>query len=274
MRFLTFVQPLIRWINSLPIWRMGRVHVWGRDLRAPNFDRRLCLWLHRVGLMGKADREFLLTHVRPGMTVVDIGANQGLYSLLFAQQVGPDGCVLAFEPDDILHAALVDNLTSNHAHHVTAYHLALGAAPGTMTLYRSLFNSGDNRLAAVGSAERPCDAVLVRVERLDQVLAGRQIDFIKMDVQGWEMEVLRGMEALLDDPSQTNLSIYFEYWPQGLRAAGSDPLEPLEFLSAKGFRVLHTSGGQTRAVEDLPALARSVKTGAYINLYAVRKPPM
>ena len=53
-------------------------------------------------MMGKADREFLVAHLRSGMTVVDIGANQGLYSLLFARQVGPDGHVLAFEPDDIL----------------------------------------------------------------------------------------------------------------------------------------------------------------------------
>ena len=77
MRLLTFSRDIIRWINFLPLWRIGRVRVWGKYLRAPNFDRRLCLWLHRAGLMGKTDHDFLLTHLRPGMTVVDIGANQG-----------------------------------------------------------------------------------------------------------------------------------------------------------------------------------------------------
>ena len=221
--------------------------------------------------MGKADREFFLTHLQPGMTVVDIGANQGLYSLFFAQQVGPQGRVLAFEPDDVLHSALVDNLAYNRAQHVHAHRLALGATPGTMTLYRSLLNSGDNRLAGVGLGGSQDDTVLVRVERLDRMLAGQRIDFIKMDVQGWEMEVLRGMEAILNDPLQANLAIYFEYWPQGLRNAGSNPLEPLEFLTTKGFELFRTLGERTEEIGDLPTFARSVKPGAYINLYATRK---
>ena len=271
MRLPAFIRHLVRWVNFLPVWRVGRVPVWGNHLRAPNFDRRLCLWLHRARLMGSADREFILTHLRPGMTVVDIGANQGLYSLFFAQRVGPEGRVFAFEPDDTLHAALVDNLAFNRARQVQAHHLALGAKPDTLTLFRSLLNSGDNRLASAGRADRPGEAVSVRVERLDHVLAGQRIDFIKMDVQGWEMEVLRGMEGIFNDPSQTNLSIYFEYWPQGLCDAGSHALEPLELLTAKGFNLFRTVGDQTKPIGDLPAFARSVKPGTYINLHAVRR---
>jgi len=201
---------------------------------------------------------------------VDIGANQGLYTLLFSQRVGPAGRVIAFEPDDMLHAALADNVAHNRAENVRTHHLALGSQRGTMTLYRSLLNSGDNRLAADGRGGGPWEPVPIRVERLDEALAGQRLDFIKMDVQGWEMEVFRGMEGLLDDPRNQTLAIFFEYWPRGLRHAGSDPQELLRFLTARGFDLFHPSGEQAVAIEDAPAFARSVTEGAYVNLYASR----
>ena len=270
MIFLPFLRPLIRWINLLPVWRMARVKVWGNCLCAPTFDRWLYLLLHRAGWMGKADRAFLTTHLRAGMTVVDVGANQGLYSLLFAQQVGVSGRVLAFEPDDMLHAALEENLVRNEAQNARACHLALGSVRGTMTLYRSLLNSGDNRLAAGAHAKGPRETVHVRVERLDQVLAGERVDFIKMDVQGWEMEALRGMEGLLDDPRNRSMAIFFEYWPQGLCDAGSDPMEPLQFLSEKKFQLFQTSNPTAAPIQDLAVFAKSVQANTYINLYAKR----
>ena len=267
-----WTKSLLRWINLHPWWRRGRTPVWGSRLRAPTFDRRLALVLHRFGLMGVADRKFLSAHVKPGMTVVDIGANQGLYTLLFARLAGPGGRVLAFEPDDLLHGALAANVEFNRADRVTLYPVALGSKRGEMTLYRSLLNSGDNRLAA-RSAEGsgPRDTVQVRIERLDEVLGGEAIDFIKMDVQGWEMEVFRGMQALLDSPANATLAIYFEYWPQGLRDAGSEPEEPLEFLANNGFTVHSLAGHETgAAVDDPAAFVRSVPADAYVNLYATR----
>ena len=221
--------------------------------------------------MGVADRRFLQSAVKPGMTVVDIGANQGIYALLFANLVGAQGRVLAFEPDDLLHDALVENVRANQANHVTAHHLALGSQPCHMTLYRSLLNSGDNRLASRHASGGPREAVQVRVARLDDVLAGERIDFIKMDVQGWEMEALRGMQGLLDAAVNAEIGIYFEYFPQGLRDAGSEPLEMLAFLRNNGFTLHSFPGGKAATpVVDLEGFARSLPAKAYVNLYAVR----
>ena len=272
MNFSIALRALVRWINFLPLWRVFRVPVWGHRLRAPNFDRLLCLLLHRAGWMGKADRAFLVAHVRPGMTVVDIGANQGLYTLLFSQCAGPGGCVVAFEPDDALHAALEENVAFHRVQNVRSHRVALGAKPERLTLRRSLLNSGDNRLAVDERAGGAGDETRVRVERLDTMLAGRKIDFIKMDVQGWEMEVFHGMEKLLDDPQNAALTIYFEYWPQGLRDAGSDPLEPLVFLSERGFALYHVRAVLVDAIRDLPGFARSTRPDAYANLCATRLP--
>ena len=266
------VHTLLRWFNLHPLWQWGTVPVWGSRLRAPTFDRWLALRLHQGRLMGVADARFLRAHVRPGMNVVDIGANQGLYSLLLARLAGPGGNVWAFEPDGRLYAALEENVALNEAGTIRPFHAALGASAGTMTLHRSLLNSGDNRLAAKASQAGPREAVKIRVERLDNVLAGERINFMKMDVQGWEMEVFRGMQRLLDAPRNTDLTIYFEFWPQGLRDAGSEPLELLELLMANDFAIYHPHDGRLGAAAyDLRALTAGLKPGAYTNLCAVRK---
>ena len=266
------VHAMLRWFNLHPLWRWGAVPVWGSRLRAPTFDRWLALRLHQGRLMGVADAEFLRAHVRPGTNVVDIGANQGLYSLLLARLAGPEGTVWAFEPDDRLYAALEENVALNRAGTIRAFHAALGASAGTMTLHRSLLNSGDNRLAAKASQAGPREAVGIRVERLDNVLAGERVDFIKMDVQGWEMEVFRGMQGLLDASRNTDLTIYFEFWPQGLRDAGSEPVETLEFLVANGFAIHYPRDDKLgSAAPDWRALAAGLKPDTYINLCAVRK---
>ncbi len=266
-----WLKALLRWINLHPLWGRGRTRVWGSRLRAPTFDRWLALQLHRARLMGTADRRFLETHIKPGMTVVDIGANQGLYTLFFARLAGAGGRVMAFEPDDMLHAALADNVAFNGAESVRTYPVALGAKRDTMTLYRSLLNSGDNRLASKAAGGGPREEVHVQIERLDEMLSGERIDFVKMDVQGWEMEVFRGMQGLLDAPANAHLAIYFEFWPQGLRDAGSEPSEPLNFLLGNGFAIHSLSGNQAfHDVVEVEEFVRSVPGDTYINLYARR----
>ena len=140
-----------------------------------------------------------------------------------------------------------------------------------MTLHRSLLNSGDNRLSPKAGEGGLREEVAIRVERLDQALSGERIDFIKMDVQGWEMEVFRGMQGLLDDQQNAAMTIYFEFWPQGLRDAGREPVEVLRFLAGNGFVVYQPRVGVLgTAWHDLAALAASIKTGTYTNLCGVR----
>ncbi len=260
---------LLKHLNGHPLWRKLPVRVWGNVIHPPTGDRWLALVLHRLSLMGREDRALLQARVRPGMRVADIGANQGLYTLLLSRLVGTEGRVWAFEPDDVLFAALERNLAVNGVTNVLASHRALGSAPGAMTLYRSLLNSGDNRLADSGR-EHAHAAVQVSVDPLDRLLAGERLDFIKMDVQGWEMEVLRGMSRLLDDPRNERLEIHLEFWPKGLREAGSDPREPLDYLAGRGFAIYRHGSEALVPVEDFSSLTRPEPAHAYINLCARR----
>ena len=262
---MSAVHNVLGSFNRLSTWNRETRH--GRySIRVPNFDRWLYVQLHTLGLMGRKEHEFLSRHVSPGMTVLDIGSNIGLYSILLADLVGAAGRVFAFEPDPVLFQAALSNTLSNGKQDIVLLrNVALGSKPGDAMLYRPQFNSGDNRLSASPTHK---EAVRVRVETLDSILPNEKIDFIKMDVQGWEAEVLRGMEQILKRNSQAQ--IYFEYWPEGLRRAGEDVLAPVGILHAYGFRLFHPGKSDPLSEGEIKDVAKAHKGNSYTDLLARR----
>jgi FkbM family methyltransferase len=216
--------------------------------------------------MGSDERNFLSRHVTAGMTALDIGANIGLYSIFLAELVGTEGKVFAFEPDPVLFEVAIANAQQNEKDGIIKLHnLALGseAAPGV--LYRTSFNSGDNRLKASPAHQ---DAVAVHIARLDDLLPDVKIDFIKMDVQGWEAEVLRGMERILR--TNAKLTIYFEYWPEGLRRAGEHLSAPIDILRQNGFQVFLPDQGEPLTDRQIENLGQKYTGNRFVNLLAKR----
>lgn len=244
--------------------------VWGQTMRSRTFDRTLYLWMHRRGLMGAAERVVLGQLVGPGMTAVDVGANLGLYSALLAQLVGPSGRVISFEPDPDLHALLVENCAANRGGSVEAHRVALGSAAGRLTLQRLTLNSGDNHLGSAGQAafRRPVD---VEVAALDTLMPGLRPDFVKVDVQGWELKVLAGMERTLR--GSPHVAVYLEFWPDGLRRAGDSPAQLHAFVRDLGFRFFSCSGWGELDEAAFLALGQRVKGPRHIDLLACRALP-
>ncbi len=260
------LNPLVR-LNLMPAWRR-EVRVGGRRFIAVSFDRLLSLYLHRLGLMGRSGEAVLRAAVQPGMKVVDVGANQGLYTLLLAELVGEQGSVLAFEPDPELFDVLSRNCLANHVRNVGLHNCALGSASGSAVLSRSLLNAGDNRLSPRRHRdESKCNAV--KVAALDEILAGQPVDFVKMDVQGWEWEVLNGMQDTL--ASNPSLRIYFEFWPYGLVKAGCEPLKLLMYLDKLGFDLFECSGSRRWPIKDAEHFLRGFIGRRYGNIFAERR---
>jgi FkbM family methyltransferase len=253
--------------NRLPLWRR-HLSVWGFSLRAPTFDRWLYLILHRLDRMGREERTLLPYLVRPGMHVADVGSNLGLYTLEIARLVGSQGRVYAFEPDALMLAALRDNLAANHATQVEVFACAIGAEAGQVILQRSAFNSGDNRLGAATGTALHSEQVGVPVLPLHQALAGRRVDFIKMDVQGWEGAALQGLGPLL--AANPDLQIYFEFWPHGLVRAGTSIDSLARLLRGFELEVYTVSPDGSARPADLAAVARTLPGQAYTNLLARR----
>jgi FkbM family methyltransferase len=234
---------LLAAINRWPVWRRS-IRVGGARFEASSFDRLVYLVLQKFGFMGNDGRKFFAQHIRPGMRVVEAGANLGVFTLQLSKLVGPEGKVFAFEPDPALHAALRKNLGRNGVKNVTPIPRALGSRTARLGLKTFGLNSGDTRLCdnAAEAGATPVDVVT-----MDDALAGERVDFVKLDVQGWELEALRGMTRLLaENPA---VQLFVEFWPYGLRRAGCAPLDLIAFLHENRFR-LATSDGKPFTTED------------------------
>ncbi|MCA9582180.1 MAG: FkbM family methyltransferase, partial [Myxococcales bacterium] len=138
--------------------------------------------------------------VLPGDTVADIGANFGWYTTLFAQAVGPDGKVLAFEPATRTHAELREHVEMNDLDaRVVRIKNGLGKEPGSFTLHSFPGQGhGLSSLSALGESE--VETETIEVVTLDSVARERGVgrfDLLKVDVEGAEWDVFRGAGEVL-----------------------------------------------------------------------------
>ena len=142
------------------------------------------------------ETRFCLSQLRDGDVALDIGANIGYYTLLFARRVGPRGHVFAFEPEPSNFALLTKNVQLNGYTNVTLVNKAVSDTNGRLRLFLSMGNNADHR---VYDSQDGRHSVEVESVRLDDHFAGfsRAINFIKMDIQGAVLPAAQGMTSLL-----------------------------------------------------------------------------
>lgn len=146
------------------------------------------------GEYAESEMDLLASIIKPGQVVFDVGANIGAHSVFFARAVGPGGTVAAFEPQRQVFQTLCANVALNGFGNVMTLHAAAGAQPGMIHVpqpdYAKAGNFGGIALNAAGGGEP------VQVMRLDQIGAPT-VALIKIDVEGMELEVLKGAEATI-----------------------------------------------------------------------------
>jgi FkbM family methyltransferase len=168
--------------------------------------------------------------VLPGTTLIDIGANIGWFTVIGSRMVGLDGQVIAIEPDPENLRLLHWSVAHNGCRNVTIFPYAAGAEARTAQLFRSEDNQGDHRLEVV--SER-AESIMVLVRPLDALIeqVRHDVNVVKIDTQGSECAILRGMQRLLVTCRQ--MRIVLEFWPFGLLRCGSSAEELVNLLGQR-----------------------------------------
>jgi FkbM family methyltransferase len=193
-------------------------------------DQFISARIQRRGSWEPFPTSIMLSLIRPGDVVVDIGANIGWYTVALALKVGETGRVFGFEPEPENADMLERNVALNELRNVRVFRCALADNTGTMDLVKSATNKGDHRLSTTsGSAE----GTPITVETLDGLAArhGLNVDqarIVKVDTQGAEVHVLRGAHATLARLSD-ECAVFIEFSPNLLRR--HDPEAPEVFLA-------------------------------------------
>jgi FkbM family methyltransferase len=211
--------------------------------------------------------------LRAGDVAVDVGANIGLYTLLFSRLVGPEGRVHAFEPAPGNARRLRVNLLLNAADNVELSERAVFSRTGTVTL--NLFEQRLGSWHSLGRPElpdpfqpgrtvAPSNSIEVESLTLDAYAASAGLDriaLLKIDVEGAEPDVLSGAMGLLE--RRAIGAVLFEVSLPQAASLGHDPSEPFAHLARLGY--------ETRRIEADGSLGATVTRAEdrYANYVAV-----
>lgn len=210
--------------------------------------------------MGNTSKRVFISLIKKNMNVIDVGANIGLYTGLFSRLVGPAGKVISIEPDPDNFAALLAAAEANRWANVELHACALHDKQGSLYLARDPCNSGNHVLSESPQMRVTANLKEVKGRRLDELVGCQKVDFIKIDVQGWELLVLKGAQNII--ASGAPLQLLVELWPAGLRRSGNTPENLFKFLRDHGFSLFETRSG-------VP-VTKTPQTG-YKNVLAIRR---
>lgn len=152
-------------------------------------DRYIGASLRKYGEYSRGESELFRQIVIAGATVVEAGANIGVHTVELSQLVGPQGSVLAYEPQRIVFQTLCANLALNSCANVQAFQLAIGAEPGEILVPSPAPDQPNNfgGLSLIGVTTGDS----VRLVTIDQI-GLEHCDVLKLDLEGMEVEALKG----------------------------------------------------------------------------------
>ena len=216
------------------------------------------LWRRRT--FRTEDADFVAAYLQPGETFVDVGANVGQLSLAAAMRVTGSGRVIAIEAHPRICKYLLGNVRLN-GFTIEVHNTAIGSTDGEIVF--TDFRSDDMNFACAnpppGSA-----ALRVPVRPLDSIIGNRTVDLLKVDVEGFEVDLLKGAVKTISNCR----CLYIEDSELNLRRAGTSRAELYGRLIDHGFELFHLRAGQLeRASPDIPGPDDD-------NLVAVRQPAL
>ncbi len=219
------------------------------DLKDYGIARELAVY----GVHEKNSTEELKKILKPGMKVLEIGANIGYYALLEAKIVGEKGWVYAFEPSPYNFNLLKENIKLNGYKNIEIYQKAVGGKGGKMKFFLSPYSNLSGFIKRNGKEK----AIEVEVIKLDEFLKEKKIDFLRMDIEGYEIEVLKGAKKTLSSVNKPKY-IFIEIHSELLHKKNSSGEEIVRYLEKLGYSVIKSfyRGHSEISVNSTPQLLR------------------
>ena len=208
-------------------------------------------------------------YIRPGATVLDVGANIGYNTIRGALRAGPRGRVIAVEPTPDTLAVLRRNIAASGLANIDIAPVAAGSIAGTQDFFVRGERSAVNSLYPTSRYASVTGVLRVQVVRLDDLVDGAA-DVVKIDVEGAELEILEGMPLILSRPGVT---LIVEWDPLLQQMAGYSPDALPRWFLERGWNVKAVSHLTVRplAAADVPALTeRLMRANRPVELLARR----
>lgn len=186
----------------------------------------------------------LMSQVQSGDVIADVGAYIGLYTIALAKRVGSQGCVYAFEPDPQSLKWLHRHVSLNRIEsRVRIFGCAVGDRNGNIS-----FVDGRDSQSHVAQGLPLAAQNSIQSITLDTVFADAHLDLLKIDVEGFEEQVLRGATNLLRDPKRGPRIIFIEVHPYAWKAYGASSESLLEFLQSCHYQVSDMQGNPVQTI--------------------------
>lgn len=187
------------------------------------------------GIYGELDTKIVKNEIKSGDIVIDVGANIGYYTLIFAKLVGDKGKVIAFEPEPKNFEILKKNIEINNLTNVVVEQKIISNINGKRKLF--LADTG-----IVGHHTNPLknstNFIEIDSTTLDDYLAkdslSDKINFIKIDVEGGELQVLEGSKKILE--KNKDLKIFTEFNRENIKEYDSSPEKMLNLMVKNNFQ--------------------------------------
>jgi FkbM family methyltransferase len=179
------------------------------------------------------EADWLAHNCREGSTALVIGANVGYHAIRIARLIGPNGHVIALEPEPFNFELLQMNLLIAGVTNVTAIQSAAGERDAVVDLTQSADNSADHR--SFRRRDAPAERVIqVPMIRIDSLITRDNVDTMLIDTQSYDHRVIAGSKNLI---ARCHPRMLVEFWPTGLAELGDDPVAVIDGYRALGYEV-------------------------------------
>jgi FkbM family methyltransferase len=224
------------------LWNAGPLKIARGKLHGYIMHLDLAKWSDRstffLGRWNNLEMQLLMRDlIKSGDTIVDIGANRGMFALVASSLLSDAGKVICFEPNPNCLKVLDHEIVSNQIKNISIYRVGLGEREEELTLSVPLFNSGEGTFGSSAYSNEITYQVKANIVRGDELLVDERPMLIKIDVEGFECSVIAGLANTI---KRHHPVIITEIVPRQLTACGfslGDLVRQMRHLGYEGHRL-------------------------------------